>query len=555
MKRILVTLMSMLLLFGGVEASAQSLLQKAAEAAKKEAAKKAAELKEAAKNAANQAVEGAKNTATQTAESAVGTANQAVEGAKSAVNGAVNQAAGAAADAAGAAGVATVAVSGAAIPTSTLNFSSAKPSGAVYYVSAEGSNRADGKSATTPLKDIQKALDAIHDAGQDGATICVAEGNYLGYMDAGYIEIKNFITLQGGWNADFTERNPFKYITRMQPGPEQAGTSGSKGLITVSGLDDIDYKVGGTLTIDGLMLDYGFETAYFPYDPTDPKTGSPEGVDTGRMVDDPAKQVQHQLFHSDAAIAGNVVITNCLFLNSPYFGIQFNTRCGEVEICNNVIVSNRYGGVRVDGWDKEGYRSHVNFHHNSVGFSWCRDKIMEDMGYGYEFMNKVSGDVHHNIFFCNNYAAIARTHALSGPDAVIEAKKVTNVYDNLFLMNAADIQLPSAGGGKWTNVMVKQFDDISEKTIPKIDGNKNIASDDPFLSFIWEPYLKGFANLKVLDSSSSFDANSAANLYRQAHGMNMQGTEIHRVSMYGNRYRFDEAMKLFGAKAGYGAQR
>ncbi|MBQ0144126.1 MAG: hypothetical protein KBS78_02970, partial [Bacteroidales bacterium] len=145
MKRILVTLMSMLLLFGGVEASAQSLLQKAAEAAKKEAAKKAAELKEAAKNAANQAVEGAKNTATQTAESAVGTANQAVEGAKSAVNGAVNQAAGAAADAAGA-----------PIPTSSLRFSSAKPSGVVYYVSAEGSNRADGKSATTPLKDIQK---------------------------------------------------------------------------------------------------------------------------------------------------------------------------------------------------------------------------------------------------------------------------------------------------------------------------------------------------------------------------------------------------------------
>ena len=56
-------------------------------------------------------------------------------------------------------------------------------------------------------------------------------------------------------------------------------------------------------------------------------------------------------------------------------------------------------------------------------------------------------------------------------------------------------------------------------------------------------------------SSSSFDANSAANQYRQAHGMNMQGSETIRVSMYGNRYNFDDALKLFGAKSGYGAQK
>lgn len=524
MKKTISVLLSVLLL-GAMDASAQTLLQKAAEAAKK-----------AATQAAEKAL-GVESTTTEApaaAQSAPAAAQTATQAPAAAATKAVSAAAAAVKTSAG-------------IPVATSNV--------IYYVSAEGSNRADGKSPSTAWKDIQKALNAIADAGQDGAVIRVAAGNYLGYMDAGYIEIKNWITLEGGWNADFTARDPFTNITRMQPGPEQAGTSGSKGMITLSGLDNIDYKVSGTVVIDGIMLDYGFETAYHPYDPSDERTGSPEGVDTGRMFDDPAKQVQHQLIHSDAAIAGNVIIRNCLFLNSPYFGIQINTRCGEVEVCNCVFVSNRMAGVRIDGWDKEGYRSHVNFHHNSVGFSWCRDKIMEDMGYGYEFMNKVSGDVHHNIFFCNNYAAIARTRALSGPDAAIEAKKVTNVTDNLFYMNAADIQLASAGGGKWTNVMVKQFDDIDEKVIPKIDGNKNMPADDPWVKVLWEPYLVGFANLKVLDSSSSFDANSAANLYRQAHGMNMQGTMIHRVSMYGNRYRFDEAMKLFGAKEGYGAQR
>lgn len=435
--------------------------------------------------------------------------------------------------------------------------SAKKPAqGPTYYVSAEnGSNRADGLSPETAKRDIQKALDAIFDAGQDGAVVKVAEGNYLGYLDAGYIEIRNFITLEGGWNNDFTARDPQTYITRIQPTPEQNGTNGSKALIQISNLDNTDYTVGGTLTIDGIMMDYGFQNNYKPYDPTDDVTGSPEGCVTGRLLDNPSEQIAHQIMHTDGALAGNLVVCNCLFLNAPYFGIQINTRCGDIEVCNNVFVACRYSAVRIDGWDKEGYRSKVSFHHNTVGFSWCRDKIMEDMGYGYEFMCKVSSDVHHNIFFCNNYAAVARTRSLSGPDAVIEAKRVTDLHDNFFFMNAADLQLPSAGGGKWTNVMVKQFDDVSEKTIPNIDGNKEMKSDDAFVSYIWAPYLNGFCTLKVLDSSASFNPNSAANLYRQAHGMNMTGTEIHRVSMFANRYVFEEAMKLFGAKAGYGAQK
>ena len=428
-------------------------------------------------------------------------------------------------------------------------------SGPTYYVSAtSGSNRADGKSPSTAVRDIQKVLDKIAENNENGAVVRVAEGNYLGYLDAGYIEIRNFITLEGGWSSDFSSRDPFTYITMMQPTGAQNGTNGSKALITISKLDNTNYTVDGTLIIDGIMMDYGNQNNYYRYDPADPASGSPEGVDTGRMLDNPSDQLSHQMIHTDAALAGNLIIRNCLFLNAPYFGIQINSRCGEIEICNNVFISCRYSAVRVDGWDKEGYRSHVDFHHNTVGFSWCRDKIMEDMGYGYEFMSKVNGDVHHNVFLCNNYAAVARTHALSGPDVVIEAKRVTNLHDNYFFMNAADLQLPATGGGKWTNVMVNRFDDVSEKTIPNIDGNRDLATTDPLVEKVWAPYLDGFAGLKVLDESSSFNPNSGANLYRSAHGMNMVGTEIHRVSMYGNRYRFDEAMKLFGAKAGYGAQ-
>ncbi len=429
---------------------------------------------------------------------------------------------------------------------------SGKGSGKIYYVSATGSSRSDGLSASTPKKDIQSVLNIIKENNENGATIKVAEGNYLGYMNAGYIEISNWITLEGGYNADFSQRDPLKYITKMEPGVDQLGTSLSKGVINLKGLDDVQSSaILGTITIDGFMLNMGYQNPYRPNDPSDPKNGCPsKNFETGRMLDE---NTTHQLLHSEAAIAGNVIIRNCLFLNGNYFGIQINTRRGEIEIYNCVFVCNRFAAVRIDGWDKNGVASHVNFHHNTVAFSWCRTKNMEDMGYGYEFMSKVNGDVHHNIFLCNNYAAVARTHALSGPDAPIEAKRVTNLYDNIFFMNAADLQLPAPGGGKWTNVKCAMFEDVDAKTLPKAEGNFELKSGDDFIKVIDPDYLNGFANLSIVNNSS-FDGNSAVNQYRAAHGMNLQGTETTRVSMFCNRYKFDYALKFFGAKSGYGAQ-
>lgn len=439
-------------------------------------------------------------------------------------------------------------------------------SATTYYVSAAGGNRADGLSASTPKKDIQKVLDMC----ENGDVIRVAEGNYLGAMDAGYIEISKFVTLEGGYSPDFSERNPLKYLTKMEPGSACLGTNGNKGVITLSKMDNLDYKVLGTVKIDGFMINCGFENNYKPNDPSDPRNGCPnKEMETGRLLDNPQEQPQHQLFHSEGFVAGNIVVCNCMFANGPYFAIQMSSRCGHIEIYNNVFVSNRMGACRIDGGastqvmlnNKKSKGTHylttVDFHHNTVCFSWCRDKEMGDMGYGYECMTKVNCDLHNNIFACNNYAAIARTHLLSGPlgETEIEKAKQTNVYDNCFFLNAADLQLPSNGGGKWTNVMTPQFEDVDESILPKYEGNKELTAEDSFVKALWQPYLKGFACLKVLESSSSVNRGSAANQVRSALGMNLQGSEILRVSMYGNRYKFEEALKLFGAKAGFGAQK
>ena len=79
------------------------------------------------------------------------------------------------------------------------------------------------------MKDIQKAIDQA----ADGDLIRIAQGNYLGTLDRGWIQIKDkYVSLEGGWNDDFTDRNPVKYITRIQPSAEQRGTIG-QGLLMI----------------------------------------------------------------------------------------------------------------------------------------------------------------------------------------------------------------------------------------------------------------------------------------------------------------------------------
>jgi hypothetical protein len=288
-------------------------------------------LGQAAKKAAANAVKEAAGSVTGTVASDTTKKGSAVKA--NALN-ALKSVAGDAAAAAGVSDIAAAAGIGGASISSSID---PKHTGPVYYVSEAGNNRADGTTPATAKKDIQKVLDAISDAGQNGAIIRVAAGNYLGTLDAGYIEIKNWITLEGGWNADFTARDPHANITRMQPTQAQLGTNGSKGLITVSGLDNVDCKVLGTLVIDGIMLDFGNENFYLNYDPEDPKTGSPEGVDTGRIVDDGGKQVSHQLFHVEKGLSGNLIIRNC-FLQTVHTS-QSSSAAGQVRSTSTTVCS------------------------------------------------------------------------------------------------------------------------------------------------------------------------------------------------------------------------
>ena len=213
-------------------------------------------------------------------------------------------------------------------------------SGNFFYVNIEKGSARGAGTKEAPMKDIQKAIDSA----ADGDVIRIAQGNYLGTMDRGWIQIKGkYISLEGGWNDDFTERNPVKYITRIQPSVAQRGTIG-QGLLMIETISNRNAQI----VVDGIFFDLGLVHEYAKADPTDERFGCPEGCETGRImpVGNPPNKTIRLI---GGKVAGKLVIRNCMFLNASFNGIIMTNMGGEWEICNNVFVSNLYASCEITG--------------------------------------------------------------------------------------------------------------------------------------------------------------------------------------------------------------
>ena len=437
--------------------------------------------------------------------------------------------------------------------------------GKTYYVSVStGSARADGLTPATAMKDIQKAIDAAEDNDQ----IFVAEGNYLGSLDRGYIQVGQFgnanndrgkfISFYGGYSTDFTERDVIKHVTKFQPTTQQFIAP----LFNFNARRPYGYSGPmGTVVVDGFVFDLGENNVYCVANVDDERTGTPnKGVLTGRILcngESPSVPTVGTLkgdeygLHMD--VEGNVRVSNCIFVNCRDYGIMALMGKGHMEICNNIFIACKYASCQVKGNTNEADIAKVSldFHHNTVLFSWTRDKTFEYMGQGFRFMNGIRTiDVHNNIFGCNSNCAVERVYYEANKD--IEKLKESNLYDNYFFANKRDLELASSGAAT-ISVMAAHIEE-AEQIGPKYEGNKELPEgNDAFINAIDQAYLQGFMSLKVV-SSRSYDPNSAANQINRIFGQNQVGSEIVRPNMFGNKYPWEKAKDLFGKVPGYGAQ-
>ena len=434
-----------------------------------------------------------------------------------------------------------------------------------FYVSATtGSARADGLSPTTAMKDLQKAIDA----SQDDDVIYVAEGNYLGNLDRGYLECGKFgnaqndrgkfISIYGGYSTDFSERDVIKHVTKIQP-TDQKFTAP---LLNINARRPYGYTgPDGNVVIDGLVFDFGENNLYCAANVDDERTGTPnKGVLTGRFIEPDGSPAVPKVGYANGNeyalhmdVEGNVRVSNCIFVNCRDYGISALMGKGHMEISNNIFIACRYASCQVKGSTRDADIEKVSleFHHNTVLFTWTRTKSFEDMGQGFRFMNGIRTiDVHNNIFGCNSNCGVERVYYES--NKAMEAAKVSNLYDNYFFANKRDLEIAAMGASS-ISVPAARIEE-AEQIGPKYEGNVEMPEgNDAFLNAVDKSYLEGFMSLKIM-SSQTYNPNSAANQFNRAFGLNQQGSEIVRPSMYCNKYPWEKAKDLFGVIAGYGAQ-
>ncbi len=415
-----------------------------------------------------------------------------------------------------------------------------------YYVSKNtGSNRGDG-SMEKPFKNLQKAIDMA----PEGATINVAEGNYFGTLDIGNINVTKCVKIYGGFSTDFSTRDILKYKTTVQPDSKSNGTSKGKGTMIISGINN----PAGEIVIDGLLFDRGNCVSY-----NASGEGRPEGVESPMMnpigvagkgganfEETYVLTAETRELHFQNPNCKEITIRNCAFVNAPDYGVGGQVHC-KLVIENNIFINCRLMACDVWGGDAKENMT-VEFKYNTILFVWSRLKDFGDMGYGYRYNNGTNSYVDHNIIGCCIYSGLDRCRIES--DKNREARKIAESTNNMFFLNKrSDVAIP--GGGVFKFVSVEDFEDVEQLT--EIEGCVSLKDPAVLKGKINDAYLEGFINASYSESTS-YDPNSPANQFREAMGMNKQGTIKSKVSMFANRYPFEDALKLFGAIDGYGAQ-
>ena len=424
----------------------------------------------------------------------------------------------------------------------------ASSANAQIYVSSQTGNNGNDGSKSSPVKNIQKAIDMA----ADNTTIYVAEGNYYGTLNKGNINVTKPVKIMGGYSTDFSQRDVLKYLTMIQPTPESNGTAESSGGVFMVKVD----KPNTEVVIDGLIFDRGNSISY-----NSRGEGKPEGVASPMMnpigtsgVGGPELTTSNVFTKQTSMIALNnsrcdITIRNCAFINGPNFAINGMFGGKKATVTNCIFINNVMAAVEISSGGIAAEVKEVHFTYNTILFSWSRTRDLGDMGYGYRYTTGVNHYVSNNIIGLSIFSGIDRTRVDS--DKNKEAARITTAENNIFFLNRlGDLTLP--GGGMYMRISVEDFSDVEQ--LAKSGGNKSLKDPAAFKDVINKPYLDGFLSVSYKETTSH-DPNSPANQFRAAMGMNQQGTIQSSVSMYANRYPWRDALKFFGAMQGYGAQK
>ena len=413
------------------------------------------------------------------------------------------------------------------------------------YVSLSTGKKKNAGTKEAPLKNLWHALQK---AG-DGDTIHLAEGIYPGNAKCNWFLIDKAVPIIGGYSADFAARDPLTHRTMFQPLNENNDKKGTGlGIFTIQFDMAKPAPKGVNMVFDGLIFDDGQAQSYHPV------KGKPEGVETGMWLEPPAKgntpfaSSKRYLVYSATAnrAEGDITFKNCLFLNAGNIAMNLNWYKGKVKMENNVFCNNLMVGANVYSSNPQAGAVEWEFKKNTVLFTWSRTSELSDMGFGIRTTANMKSEIEDNIIGLSVLTGWDNTKGLD------KTKKIEAKGNVFFLNRQSDAQVTKSPSV--VKVKVDDFEDDLEGNygIEKAEDNVGLTDPKVFNGRLNTAFLNAFLSMKYSESAT-LDAGKL-NAFRQAVGLPMQGTIVSKVDMFGNRYPLEDALKLFGAMDGKGAQ-
>ncbi len=418
-------------------------------------------------------------------------------------------------------------------------------SAADIYVSLSTGKKKNAGTKEAPLKNLWHALQKA----ENGDTIHLAEGIYPGNAKCNWFLIDKAVSIIGGYVADFSARDPLKHRTMFQPLNENNDKKGTGlGIFTIQFDMSKPAPKGVNMVFDGLIFDDGQAQSYHPV------KGKPTGVETGMWLEPPAKgdtpfaSAKRYLVYSATAnrAEGDITFRNCAFVNAGNIAMNLNWYKGKVTMENNVFCNNIMVGANVYSSNPQQGAVEWVFKNNTVLFTWSRTSELSDMGFGIRTTDKIVSTIENNVI---GLSVLTGWDNTKGLDKTKKIKADGNVF---FLNRQSDAQVTKSPSV--VKVKVEDFEDDLEGNYGIESCSDNVGVSDPkvFSGRINAAYLGAFLSMKYSEKAS-LDSGKL-NAWREAVGLPQQGTIVSKVDMFGNRYPLEDALKLFGAMSGKGAQ-
>jgi len=346
-----------------------------------------------------------------------------------------------------------------------------------------------------PYKGIYKALDKA----VKGDVIHVAQGDYSGKLQSGFIIIRTKnLTLLGGYNDDFSERNPFKYHTRIYKDKSSKANSADYGLVKT----EEDYR---GLVMDGFILDATNRNRYS------------ENGDI--MIAKSLKKPPISLSNDDTHLK------NCVIINTAHSGVDIRGAGSSIENC--LIINTVQAGIHAFGSSgTDPTETPILLKNNTILFNW---KKGINGGYGIDIGTGCQVTMENNLIGMNE--AYAVSNFLN-----YENDTVHSMINNALFQNKGGSYAFFSVENKST-LVVDDPEDFEDSDLDTAEGN---VLADPFFKYEAQWFEK-FSNQTAATEPGKINMDDM-NQIRSMLGLALMGPETKARSGYAMAYPLSNAL-------------